>query len=408
MCGIAGILDLSGHHRADFETLRGMCDLIRHRGPDGDGFFTAPNVRLGMRRLSIIDVDGSDQPLYNEDRTIAMVFNGEIYNYRELRADLVQQGHAFNTDGDGETLIHLYEQHGLDFFGKLRGMYAFALWDSHTARLVLAVDHIGMKPIYLCERDGRLLFASEVKALFADPAMRRDLNLDVLDTFLSFGYPLGDETLFAGVRRLPPGHALIAENGSTRLHQHWSFPVPTPGHDPRPEGELIAETRRLLAESVHLHLRADVPLGLFLSGGIDSASILALMAKEASGRIKTFTVGYQTSTPDNELLHARRIAAHFNTEHHERVISADDWWNSFEQYVYYHDEPNANPSAVSLMLLSETTAREVKVVLTGLGGDELRGVGVLRDQLPGAGIRHGARHVSDLVYAVVMGGISSV
>lgn len=372
MCGIAGILDLSGHHRADHETIRGMCDLISHRGPDGDGFFTAPNVRLGMRRLSIIDVDGSDQPLYNEDRSIAMVFNGEIYNYRELRAELVQQGHAFNTDGDGETLIHLYEQHGLDFFGKLRGMYAFALWDANASRLVLAVDHIGMKPLYLYERDGLLFFASETKALFADPSMRRDLNYDVLDTYLSFGYPLGDETLFAGVRRLPPGHALVAENGSTRLHQHWSFPA-VKDHDARPESDLIEDARRLLADSVHIHLRSDVPLGLFLSGGIDSASVLALMAREAGGRIKTFTVGYDTPTPDNELLHARRIAEHFNTDHHERVINADDWWQCFEQYVYYHDEPNANPSAVSLMLLSEMTAKEVRVVLTGLGGDELFG-----------------------------------
>jgi asparagine synthase (glutamine-hydrolysing) len=373
MCGIAGIYDLSGHHRADFETLRGMCDQIRHRGPDGDGYFTAPNVRLGMRRLSIIDVEGSEQPLYNEDRTIAMVFNGEIYNYRELRAELVQQGHAFNTDGDGETLIHLYEQYGLDFFNKLRGMYAFALWDGPNARLLVAIDHIGMKPLYLAERDGRLLFSSEVKALFADPSMRREIDLDVLDTYLSFGYPLGDETLFAGVRRLRPGHALIAERGSTRLFQHWSFPKPSATHDTRPESEIIADARRLLAESVHLHLRADVPLGLFLSGGIDSAAILGLMAQEASGRIKTFTVGYQTATPDNELLHARRIAEHFNTDHHERVITAEDWWNTFEQYVYYHDEPNANPSAVSLMLLSELTAKEVKVVLTGLGGDELFG-----------------------------------
>lgn len=420
MCGICGILDLSGHQRADAALVGRMCDRMRHRGPDGDGFFTAPNVALGMRRLSIIDLDGSDQPLYNEDHTISMVFNGEIYNYRELRADLVRAGHTLHTDGDGETIIHLYEQHGLDALTRLRGMYAVALWDANTERLVLAVDHIGMKPLYLHQRDGLLYFTSEIKTLFADPDMPRALDLDVLDTYLSFGYPLGDETLFAGVRRLPPGHALVAENGGTRLRQLWAFPrpslvspsPPTPSigkasalrpksrrgdqvadlltlsdrqdaatatHLPlnsgggREGGSVFDRTRQMLTDSVRLHLRSDVPLGLFLSGGIDSAAMLALMTTEVSGSIRTFTVGYDAATPDNELLHARRIAQHFNTDHHERVITAADWWAGFNNYVYAHDEPNANPSAVSLLLLSEVTAQHVKVVLTGLGGDELFG-----------------------------------
>jgi asparagine synthase (glutamine-hydrolysing) len=373
MCGICGIVDLSSHDRADVAAVRGMCDRIRHRGPDGDGYYCATNVALGMRRLSIIDIDGSDQPLYNEDRSIALVFNGEIYNYRELRADLLRDGHQLTTDGDGETIIHLYEQHGLDLFAHLRGMYAFALWDTSAGRLVLAVDHIGMKPLYVAEHDGLLRFSSEAKALFADDALPRGLNLDVVDTFLSFGYMIGEDTLFAGVRRLPPGHALVAENGTTRLHKHWEFPAPLPTDNEPTEAEVIDEARRLLEGSVRIHLRSDVPLGLFLSGGIDSASVLALMEREAGGRIKSFTVGYDAETPDNELLQARRIAEHFNTEHHERVITADDWWDGFERYVYHHDEPNANPSAVSLMLLSEETAKHVKVVLTGLGGDELFG-----------------------------------
>ncbi len=384
MCGICGIIDLTKQQRADPELVRRMSQLIAHRGPDGDGFYTAPNVALGMRRLSIIDVDGSDQPLYNEDGSIALVFNGEIYNYRELRADLLARGHHLRTEGDGETLIHLYEEHGLDFFRYLRGMFGFALWDSNAERLVLAVDHIGMKPLYLHERDGLLLFASEVKALFADSATPRRLNLDVLDTYLSFGYMIGDETLFDGVCRLPPGHACVVEKGAARLHPYWEFGKPSP-LSPQPsfpspsgkraggEGEIIEQARALLSESVHIHLRSDVPLGLFLSGGIDSAAVLALMAQEASGRIKTYTIGYDMAVPDNELAQARRIAHHFETEHHERVINANDWWNGFEQYVYYHDEPNANPSAVSLLLLSEMTAQQVKVVLTGLGGDELFG-----------------------------------
>ena len=373
MCGICGVYDQTGRGRADLATVRRMAARIEHRGPDGDGFY-APSadqdVAFGMRRLSIIDVEGSDQPLYNEDRSIGLVFNGEIYNYRELRRALIDQGHALRTDGDGETIIHLYEQHGLNLFTHLRGMYAFALWDSNHDRLVLAVDHIGMKPLYLCERGGMLRFASEVKAILDGAAA---LNLDALDTYLSFGFMVGDDTLFDGVRRLPPGHALIAEGGSVRLHEHWRFGVGASiDEQPESEGQVIERARDLLAESVRLHLRSDVPLGLFLSGGVDSAAVLALMARE-DNRIKTFTIGYDARTRDNELLHARQIAEHFKTDHHERVINAEDWWNGFERYVYHHDEPNANSSAVSLMLLAEETAKHVKVVLTGLGGDELFG-----------------------------------
>lgn len=375
MCGINGVYDLTGGGRADPALVQGMCARIRHRGPDGDGFFSAPNAALGMRRLSIIDVAGSDQPLFNEDGSLALVFNGEIYNYRELRAGLIERGHTLRTEGDGETILHLYEEHGLDLFRYLRGMYAIALYDAPNNRLVLAVDHIGMKPLYLWERGGLLHFASEVKAFAASPDFAPRLNLDTLDTFLSFGYLIGGDTLFADVRRLMPGHVLVADGSGVREQHFWRFGTGYEGDTlpalPADEALLLDEARELLAESVRLHLRSDVPLGLFLSGGIDSAAMLALMHREAQGRIKTYTIGYDTRTPDNELLHARRIAAHFQTDHHERVIGADDWWNAFDQYVYHHDEPNANPSAVSLMLLAEHTARDVKVVLTGLGGDEL-------------------------------------
>lgn len=378
MCGICGIVDLRGDGRVDPSIVGRMCALIRHRGPDGDGFYTTPDgsAAFGMRRLSIIDVAGSDQPLYNEDQSLALVFNGEIYNYRELRAELMKRGHRLRTEGDGETILHLYEDHGLELFRHLRGMYGFALWDVPRARLVLAVDHIGMKPLYVTERDGLLRFASEAKALFADERVPRQLHLEALDTYLSFGYMIGAETLFAGVRRIPPGHALIAERGGVRLMPYWEFgrgydlaePIQRLAND---EGAIIVRARALLAESVRLHLRSDVPLGLFLSGGVDSAAVLALMTREAEGRVKTYTVGYDARTPDNELAQARRAAAHFGADHHERVITAEDWWNGFERYVYHHDEPNANASAVSLLLLSELTARDVKVVLTGLGGDEL-------------------------------------
>ena len=373
MCGIAGILDLNNSNRADVNLIQQLCDRMTHRGPDGDGYYHRDNVALGMRRLSIIDVQGSDQPLYSADRSITLVFNGEIYNYRELREELRKLGYAFYTGGDGETLIHLYEHYGTDLFDHLRGMYAFALWDDNRQRLLVAVDHIGMKPLYLHQHDGMLRFASEVKCLFEDEAIQPSLNLAALDTYLSFGFQVGEATLFEDVRRLMPGHYLIAENGTVHEQQYWSFGTDTPTHLSDSESDIIEQARALLQESVRIHLRSDVPLGLFLSGGVDSAAILAMMAQEQTQSIQTFTVGYNTKTRDNELLHARRIAEHFNTDHHERIIKAQDWWDGFTRYVYHQDEPTANASAVSLMLLAEETSKHVKVVLTGLGGDELFG-----------------------------------
>ncbi len=375
MCGIVGIYDQRGAGRADPALVHAMSQIIQHRGPDGDGFHCLPDVALGMRRLSIIDLNTGDQPIFNEDRSIALVFNGEIYNYVELRADLEQRGHTFYTQTDTETIIHLYEEYGVDLFGHLRGMYGFALWDSNRERLLLAVDHIGIKPLYLAEHNGILRFASEVKALFADPALPRRLNLDTLDTYLSFGYMLGAETLYEGVRRLPPGHALIVQGDQQQLIQHWTTHYVPEAERPTDEPTIIQEARARLSEAVRLHLRSDVPLGLFLSGGIDSASVLALMSQMEPGRIKTFSVGYEVgkgaANPDDETLHARRIAAHFGADHHERIITADDWWNFLLAYVYHHDEPNANPSIISLQALAEVTAQHVKVVLNGTGGDEL-------------------------------------
>ncbi len=379
MCGIVGIIDQRGAGRADPALVRAMSRTIAHRGPDGDGFFhwpaSAPRVALGMRRLSIIDLNTGDQPIFNEDRSVALVFNGEIYNYVELRKEMEARGHTFRTQADTETLVHAYEEFGLDVFGHLRGMYAFALWDERAERLVLAVDHVGIKPLYLAEHDGRLLFASEAKALFADPALPRRLNLDTLDTFLSFGYMIGTDTLYEGIRRLPPGHALIVEGDRSRLVEHWNTRYPTPLDRPTDREAVVAEARERLIESVRLHLRSDVPLGLFLSGGIDSATMLALMSRLEPGRIKTFSVGYDVGrgadNPDDETLIARRIAGHFGADHHERIITADDWWRFLLAYVYHHDEPNANPSIISLQALSEVTAQHVKVVLNGTGGDEL-------------------------------------
>ena len=378
MCGIIGCVDLNGRDRVDPALARAMAARIAHRGPDGDGFFDTPGLSMGMRRLSIIDVAGGDQPIFNEDHTIALVFNGEIYNYVELRETLIQQGHTFSTRTDTETIIHLYEQHGLDLFRFLRGMYAFALWDNQQGRLVLAVDHIGIKPLYLAEQDGRLLFGSEIKALLCDPALSPTPDLSVLDTYMSFGYMLGEQTLFQGIRRLMPGHYMVVDTrrGSVDMQPFWQWgrvdsdpqaPEPVPS-DP---GTAVAMTRDLLRDAMRLHLRSDVPLGLFLSGGIDSASMLALMSEFVPGSVETYTVGYDIPTGDNELYQAKRIANHFGASHHEHVIGAEEWWQHYQAYVYHSDEPVDNPSAISLQSLAQVTARDVKVVLNGTGGDEL-------------------------------------
>ena len=379
MCGIAGLYDCRDAGRADPGVARAMGEALAHRGPDGAGLFAWPRVRprvaLAVRRLAIIDLVTGDQPISGEDGKVTIVFNGEIYNHVELRAALRKRGHRLRTESDTEVLVHLYEDHGLDLFGHLRGMYAFALWDGRAERLVLATDHVGMKPLYVAAHDDCVRFASEVKALFADPGQPRRVNPDVLDTYLSFGYTLGSETLYEGVTRLPPGHALVVEGHERRLIRHWRPTHDRPG--PVDVRALADEVHERLADAVRLHLRSDVPVGLFLSGGIDSASMLALMRRAHAGPIRTFTVGYVpgASGPprDDERAPAARVARHFGADHHETELDARQWWAALPDYVVHHDEPNANPSAVALDVLARTTATHVKVVLNGTGGDEVFG-----------------------------------
>ncbi len=380
MCGIVGIVDMRGRDSLNPAWTRAMAARIAHRGPDGEGFFDAPGIALGMRRLSIIDLSGGDQPIYNEDRSLAVVCNGEIYNYVELRQQLSAQGHSFSTRTDVEVILHLYEQHGMGLFDHLRGMYAFALWDARRGRLLVAVDHIGIKPLYLYERDGRLFFASEIKALAAVPEVHLALDPAVLDTYLSFGYMLGEKTLFAGVRRLQPGHYLLVDTrtGTMQQERFWRWGAAaddpqTPAARPQNAQEAVVQARELLRDAVRLHLRSDVPLGLFLSGGVDSATVLALMSEFEPERVRTYTVGYDVPTRDNEQAQAARIAKHFGTQHHELTITAEDWWAHLIASVYHADEPVEDPAFVSLKALAEVTARDVKVVLGGIGGDELFG-----------------------------------
>jgi asparagine synthase (glutamine-hydrolysing) len=365
MSGICGIVDLSKQGRADPALARCMAAALRHRGPDGANFYELPDMALGVQYCKIIG--GAAQPFANEDRTIVLVHDGEVLNYRELREALKRRNHIFQTDGSGETLAHLYEEYGLNLFAHLRGAVAFALWDGQAGRLVLAADLVGLRPLYLHERSGRLLFASEIKALLAAPDMPRALDLEALDTYLGLGYMIGERTLFQGVRRLPPGHALVIEpDGAPRLHPFWRFGAAAPAGRGQ-ETLIVQECRDLLADSVRLHLRSDAPLGLLLDGGLDSAALLALAARESAPR--TFALAGNAESADR----ARQLAARFKSDHHEIRFSPADWWRALEQAVYHLDEPVASPQAADLLLLAEGAASTVKSVLSGSGGAVLFG-----------------------------------
>lgn len=376
MCGIAGLYDPLGVGAAGERLVGRMCASLVHRGPDSDGFCSpSPCVALGVRRLAIVDLVTGDQPLFNEDRSVALVFNGEIYNHRELRTELAARSHEFRSGNDGEVIVHLYEERGLDMFPALRGMFALALWDGSLSRLLLAVDHVGIKPLYVVRRGGRLLFASEVGALLADASVPRRLDLAAVDTYLAFGSLIGPGTLLAGVERLAPGCALVAEAGGVRPLRHFTLAYPEAAARPNAPEAIAAETRDRFRDAVRLHLRSDVPVGLFLSGGIDSTAILAAMRAELGGGIQTFTVGYRSADghvpPADETAAARRVAVHFGTEHHELRLAARDWWTMLGEYARSGSEPVANPAMVTLQALAEVAAAKVKVVLNGTGGDEL-------------------------------------
>ena len=397
MCGIVGIYDRTASGRADPNRVRAMAQAVAHRGPDGAGFFncpeSSPSLAMGVRRLSIIDLTTGDQPIFNEDRSIALVFNGEISNYLELRSDLEARGHVFRTHTDTEVVVHLYEDLGLELFPRLRGMYAFALWDGRRESLLLAVDHVGIKPLYIAEQGGRLLFASEAKALWVGAESTHSVNDRVIDTYLTFGYMIGSETLYDGIRRLPPGHALEVHGSRSQLIRHW-----TPPHSPASEvtaapSTMAGEIYERLRDAIRLQLRSDVPVGLFLSGGIDSASVLALSSGLGQNPIDTFSVGYRGASsegyPDDETERARRLAARFGARHRELRLSADDWWNALIPFISAHEEPNADPAVVSLFALSGLASAHVKVVLSGLGGDEVFGGYGFQRRIP-ARIRRGA------------------
>ena len=370
MCGIAGFAGLDRDTAVAAAELRAMCDAIRHRGPDDAGYFTRPGVALGMRRLSIIDLAGGMQPIGNEDGSIQVVFNGEIYNYRELRRDLVARGHRFRTESDTEVLVHLYEERGVALVHELRGMFGFALWDARTETLLLARDRLGIKPLYYAPVGNGIVFGSELKALLAHGSVAPRVDPAAIAWYLSLGYIPDPHAVFEGVFKLEPGHVLWwdAERG-IRTERYWSPLVPeNAGID---EAEAAAEIRRLLEESVRYRLIADVPLGAFLSGGVDSSAVVATMARLMDRPVSTFSIGF--AEPEyNEAPAAAAVARALGTDHHELIVGPDVD-DLFERVVGAFDEPFADASAIPTLLVSALARRHVTVVLSGDGGDELFG-----------------------------------
>lgn len=369
MCGICGVLSLRPGLLVREEILRGMADALRHRGPDDEGYYREGEIGLGHRRLSIIDVEGGRQPLSNEDETIWITYNGEVYNFKILRERLKEKGHSFRTLSDTEVIVHLYEEIGEDFLKELRGMFAFGLWDGKKKRLILARDRIGIKPLYYMHDGEKVIFASEIKGILAYPGIKREVNLRSLCDYLSFLCVPSPRTMFQGIRKLPPAHLLIVEKGRAALHTYWDLPLERREPEEEKSEEVLKEEfRSLLREAVQMRLISEVPLGAFLSGGIDSSSVVAVMAELCSERPITTSVGFDEKAFD-ELSYARRVASQFELDHREYVVRPEAL-EVLDRLVWHFDEPFADPSAVPTYYLSAMARERVTVALSGDGGDE--------------------------------------
>lgn len=366
MCGICGIAP-GGERRPDGAQLRQLNTAIAHRGPDGEGYYEAPGVGLAMRRLAIIDVAGGDQPIFNEDKSLAIVFNGECYNYPALREKLEKQGHRFYTQTDTECIVHLYEEHGDECVQYLRGMFAFALWDAKRQRLLLARDRLGKKPLHYTVQGGQLYFASELQALLSVLPQQPDIDLQAIDDYLSLQYVPEPYTAYQGVHKLPAAHRMVWQNGQLSTEAYWQVDY-EPKHTAS-EGELIEELRGLTRQAVQMRLISEVPLGAHLSGGIDSSIVVALMAEASSGPVKTFSVGFE-ETSFSELPYARAVAERYATDHHEFTLTFGDIPATLETLLGHFGEPFADPSALPLYHLARLTRQHVTVALNGDGGDE--------------------------------------
>jgi asparagine synthase (glutamine-hydrolysing) len=361
MCGICGIVEKSADNAP---LMREMLDIIRHRGPDGSSVFVHGDFCLGHRRLAIIDLTTGDQPIFNEDKSVCVVFNGEIYNYREIKESLIANGHEFSTATDTEILVHLYEEEGTAFLSRLNGIFAFALLDIRRNRLILARDHFGVKPLHYYFKNGVLVFGSEQKSILLHPKTERNINFNALHSHINLRYTQMDETLFEGIRRLPPAHFLVYENGCIDVRRFWKLePVPDPHMK---EGEAIERMHFYLKQAVQRQLMSDVPLGVYLSGGMDSSTIVQKMHELGVPEINTFTMGF--NEPTDEHPDAERIAAFFGTRHHALNLSLNPM-QQFPKVLWYAEEPKIN--LLQGFNMSKFVSEKITVVLGGLGGDEL-------------------------------------
>lgn len=371
MCGICGIIAGPGSGRTPRrEQVERMCDSIRHRGPDGAGFFLEDGVALGHRRLSIVDVAHGAQPMASADGRYQLVYNGEVYNHPTLMPELQAEGVTFRTHCDTETVLHLYERVGKALPSRLRGMFAIAIWDRTERELFLVRDRFGVKPVYYAHLDdGTLVFASEIKAILASGVVRAELNALALPDFLANYAPSGEETMYAGIRRLPAGHSMSWKDGAVAIAQYWDLSFAEGTLDDRSDASLVDEYRERFREAVRMRLMADVPLGMFLSGGIDSAAITAVMSELVDDPIMTFSVAF-AEREANELAYARLVSQRYGTDHHEVVVSPAEFFGALPRLVWHEDEPIAHPSSIALNFVSRLAAERVKVVLTGEGSDE--------------------------------------
>ena len=368
MCGIAGKFNFDRSRPIDRDCLAAMTDAVRHRGPDADGFYIADGIGLGHRRLSIIDLATGDQPLANEDGTVWVVFNGEIYNFADVRVDLERAGHRFRTHSDTEVIVHAYEEWGERAVDRFRGMFAFALWDAPRRRLMLVRDRVGIKPLYYSVTASGVTFGSEIKSIVQDPDVPRDWSADALDAYLALTYVPSPRTIYRAIAKLPPGHLLIAEPGRVSLRKYWDLTFTGDG-DPARESDYLERLEALVTESVRLRLLSDVPLGAFLSGGIDSSTVVAAMAATCSTRVLTTSVGFDEQA-FNELEHARVVARQLGCAQYEEVVRPDVA-DLLPALAWHLDEPFADSSAVPTYYVSRAARRHVTVALSGDGGDEM-------------------------------------
>ncbi|MBK7705535.1 MAG: asparagine synthase (glutamine-hydrolyzing) [Acidobacteria bacterium] len=371
MCGITGWINLKSRVAPqDRAVLHAMCERMKHRGPDSEGLWLEKDVALGMRRLSIIDLHTGEQPVYNEDRSVVVVMNGELYNFREVRADLEKRGHEFETHTDTEILPHLYEEYGEAMLDEINGMFAFALWDKRREKLLIARDRFGEKPLYYGVFDDKLIFGSELKVLLANPSVKTELNTDALRQFLSFDYVPAPASIYKNIYKLPAAHFLTVENGEIKTRRYWNLTWKKDDPKSATFESKTAELRDLLADAVRMRLVSDVPLGILLSGGVDSSTVAAFATRFSTEKVKTFSIGFDEDSFD-ESKFARQVAKHLDTEHYEDKLSVEKAADLISEIGSWLDEPMSDGSLIPTFLLSRFVRKHVTVALGGDGGDEI-------------------------------------